>query len=163
MRYLHSKSDDMLMMTEIYSRLSPVEFSIQSGEFAVREALEHFLAALGPIGLHAEERTAVELVLAEALNNIVEHAYPDTAAQGVIQIRGQLCRDGLHINITDMGEMMPNGKTPLGLAPNVDVNLKDLPEGGFGWFLIRSLVKEVSYDRVDGENRLQLRMDMSGS
>jgi serine/threonine-protein kinase RsbW len=38
------------------------------------------------------------------------------------------------------------------------VDLMDLPEGGFGWFLIKDLAKDVVYARVEGENRLQLRV-----
>jgi serine/threonine-protein kinase RsbW len=138
--------------------LPPVEVSLCSGDFAVREALQKLLAALGPLELEPEEKIAVELVVAEALNNIVEHAYPDLVEGGPIKIECRHRRDGLHINIVDQGEAMPNGQTPLGLAPRVDVNLTDLPEGGFGWFLIKDLAKDVAYARINGENRLHLRV-----
>jgi serine/threonine-protein kinase RsbW len=138
--------------------IPPVEVCVQSSTFAVREALDQFLSALVPLKLDPQERTAVELVLAEALNNIVEHAYPMASIEGPIRIKGHHHRDGLHIHIVDEGMAMPDGQTPLGCAPSVDVDLMDLPEGGFGWFLIKDLAKDVVYARVEGENRLQLRV-----
>lgn len=135
-----------------------VEISVHSSTFAARDALDRFFAALGPLELEPEERSTVELVLAEALNNIVEHAHPAVACEGPIRIKGRHLRDGLHIHIVDEGLAMPDGQTPLGLPPRVDVDLLDLPEGGFGWFLIKDLAKDVAYARINGENRLQLRV-----
>lgn len=43
---------------------------------AVRKALKELLDGLAPLDLDIEEMGTVELVMAEALNNIVEHAYP---------------------------------------------------------------------------------------
>lgn len=147
-----------MLMREQISPLSPVEVSICSRNFAVRDALDLFITALGPLELEPEERAAVELVLAEALNNIVEHAYPEVSSKGPITITGRHDRDGLHINILDKGLAMPGGQTPLGLPPSIDVDLFDLPEGGFGWFLIKDLAKDVNYSHVNGENRLNLRV-----
>ena len=46
---------------------------------------------------------------------------------------------------------MPNGQPPFGFAPDVTVALDDLPEGGFGWFLIKDLARDVSYERQGNE------------
>ncbi|MEL7081583.1 MAG: ATP-binding protein, partial [Pseudomonadota bacterium] len=53
---------------------------------------------------------------------------------------------------------MPDGETPLGRPANLNVDKMDLPEGGFGWFLIKDLAKDVDYKRVGWENRLSLRL-----
>ena len=55
--------------------LPPFDVCMQSSELAVREALAEISRGLGPLELNPEEAGTVELVLAEALNNIVEHAY----------------------------------------------------------------------------------------
>ena len=39
-----------------------------------------------------------------------------------------------------------------------DVPMQDMPEGGFGWFLIKDLAKDVTYHRVKAENHLSLRL-----
>ncbi len=53
---------------------------------------------------------------------------------------------------------MPDGEIPLGTLSSSKVPVEDLPEGGFGWFLIQHLAKDVSYARCTGENRLSLRL-----
>lgn len=143
---------------EHMSILPPFDFSVQSSELAVREALQKLLDALGPLDLGVEEAGTVELVLAEALNNIVEHAYPDQNTAGQIAISCKHLSDGLHFKVVDQGKEMPDGQAPLGMQASLDVDLNDLPEGGFGWFLIQDLAKDVSYQRVGVENQLSMRL-----
>ncbi|MEP1536050.1 MAG: ATP-binding protein [Paracoccaceae bacterium] len=138
--------------------IKAVNISVTSGEMAVRTALEKLQTALKPLDLAPEESGAVELVMAEALNNIVEHAYPEGSPAGPIRIRATHKSDGLHLTVVDEGLGMPDGKLPLGAPAQVDVDLFDLPEGGFGWFLIKDLAKDVEYKRLGWENHLKLRI-----
>jgi serine/threonine-protein kinase RsbW len=138
--------------------LPPFEVSIMSSELAVREALTKFLDAIRPLKLAKAETGMIELVLAEVLNNIVEHAYRDAQASGPIAIHCAQQRDGLMIRIRDEGARMPDGQLPFGTLKPIDVDLEEMPEGGFGWFLIQHLAKDVSYARVDGENHLRMRL-----
>ncbi|MEP0963270.1 MAG: ATP-binding protein [Roseobacter sp.] len=138
--------------------LVPFEVNVESDELAVRDALGHFLEALKPLQLNTEETSTVELVLAEVLNNIVEHAYPASAPSGPIALSCVHKPDGLYVEIKDQGRTMPDGKMPIGQLSSLDVDMEDLPEGGFGWFLIKNLAKDVTYERVGKENRLQLRL-----
>lgn len=135
-----------------------VRLTFKSDEFAVRSALKSLLERLDPLKLDPEETGTIELVVAEALNNVVEHAYPEGQPSGPVNVRCLHKRDGLHITITDQGVGMPDGQTPLGQAVNVDVDMMDMPEGGFGWFLIQDLAKDVEYKRVGWENHLSLRL-----
>ncbi|MEM9575444.1 MAG: ATP-binding protein [Pseudomonadota bacterium] len=139
-------------------QLPPFSFVVQSGQLAVREALGKFFDQLGPLNLGAEEKGTVELVLAEALNNIVEHAYPEPNQSGPICVDCAHESGGLVVDIKDQGRAMPDGKLPLGQLSSLDVELEDLPEGGFGWFLIQHLAKDVSYVRVGSENHLRMRL-----
>ncbi|WP_299780327.1 ATP-binding protein [uncultured Roseobacter sp.] len=140
------------------ANLPPFEISVKSSDMAVRKALGQFLHALQPLELSVEEAGTVELVLAETLNNIVEHAYPDPATAGYFTIACAHQKDGLHLQVTDQGLAMPDGTTPMGQRVSVDVEPGDLPEGGFGWFLIQDLAKDVSYQRVGSENQLTMRL-----
>ncbi|MDP1578473.1 MAG: ATP-binding protein, partial [Cypionkella sp.] len=77
---------------------------------------------------------------------------------GEIEISLQLRRNELLCMISDTGAPMPGGQLPAGvLAPLGD--FADLPEGGFGWHLIRSLSKDLSYRREGGRNLLSFRLD----
>jgi len=138
--------------------LPAFDLSVQSGELAVREALEGVITGLDPLSLDVEEVATVELVLAEALNNIVEHAYPEGSEGGVIAITCLHQNDGLHVTMKDEGNSMPDGQMPIGMAPNVEVDVMDMPEGGFGWFLIKDLAKDIRYRREGRANMLDLRL-----
>lgn len=124
---------------------------------AVRRGLQTIKHGLEPNDLAPDEIASLEIVLAEILNNIVEHAYADNP-DGLIEIRLSQANDGLHCLISDRGNMMPGGEPPLGLQANLNCDIADLPEGGFGWFLIRELAHELQYAHIDGENKLSFRM-----
>lgn len=132
--------------------------SIQSGKLAVRDALAQLLNGLSPLSLDVEEAGTVELVMAEALNNIVEHAYPEGSPVGPINIECCHAKDGLHMTVVDEGRAMPDGRTPLGAPVDTNVPFNEMPEGGFGWFLIKDLAKDVTYTRHASCNTLSLRL-----
>lgn len=135
-----------------------IHFTVQSGTFAARDASAMLMDQLAPLDLDVEEAGTVELVMAEALNNIVEHGYPDPENGGPITITCKHGTKGLNIKLVDYGLPMPDGKTPVGLAVNLDVDFMEIPEGGFGWFIIKDLAKDIVYTRFDRENRLDLRI-----
>ncbi|MGC1505955.1 MAG: ATP-binding protein [Sulfitobacter sp.] len=138
--------------------LQPFDVQVISGPLAVRTALQMVFDRLTPLALEVEETSTVELVLAEALNNIVEHAYPLPDASGPIHLHLRQGPDGLHVRLRDWGREMTDVKTPDGRAECCNVDLMDLPEGGFGWFLIKDLSRDVKYERIDGRNQLELRI-----
>jgi serine/threonine-protein kinase RsbW len=118
---------------------------------SVRAALGALMA--GPVlsSVAAEDKGMAELVLAEAMNNIVEHAYIEMTGEITLtlwQSEGEVaCR------ITDRGAAMPGDTMPDGvLAAHVEADA--LPEGGFGWFLIRSLSRDLRYSRHGTLNEL---------
>ena len=133
----------------------------RSGPLAVRAALAHIMSELGPLDLQSDDLGTIEIVLAEALNNVVEHAYPEDEPSGPIDIDCHSRADGLHVRIIDDGRTMPGGDMPDGEEADLAQDLLDLPEGGFGWFLIRQLAHDVQYLRQDDRNILNLRLPVS--
>lgn len=129
---------------------------LASDPLSVRDGL-HRLTTIPPLrDLSADGRGTAEIVLAEALNNIVEHAYAQST--GMIDVTVDYEHPYLNCEVVDCGLPMPDGNLPLGeLAPLDPQN--DLPEGGFGWFLIRSLTRALVYRRADGRNTLMFRME----
>ena len=130
--------------------------TIPGDPLAVRAGLRSLFDTILLRGLTAEDRGAAEIVLAEALNNIVEHAYSNS--HGEIDITLQLRQTELICTIVDTGKPMPDDTLPEGnLVPLGAV--KDLPEGGFGWHVIRTLSKDLHYQRQNGRNQLSFRLD----
>lgn len=99
---------------------------------------------------------SVEIALAEVLNNIVEHAAPSDA-QGAIRISVCGLRDVLTVYVSDDGRPMPGLRLPSGAPHDLGVPLSELPEGGFGWGLVRALTSGLRYRRRLGRNELALR------
>ncbi len=123
----------------------------------VRAALGGLSDAIAPLALTSEEVASVQLVLAEALNNIVEHAYAGIEGDH-IAIHVREGSGGLHCRLCDSGAPMPDGQAPLGDYAGPAAHIDDQPESGFGWFLIRNLARDLEYRRVDGGNELAFRI-----
>jgi len=126
-------------------------------ELALRDALKKAMTFLRGLDLGQDACGLVELVLAEAVNNIIEHAYTGTG-DGIVECR--LRKDGelLHFCILDDGLPMPTGAVPEKKQQDLNGDLQDLPEGGFGWFLIHELTENLHYTRAGNRNRLEFTM-----
>ena len=134
---------------------------LASDPLAVRDALRALIAAQPLRDLSPSGRGTAELALAEALNNIVEHAY--AATPGLIEVTLAPCPTGIACRIEDAGSAMPGGHLPAGRLPDcIGVPTDDLPEGGFGWSLIRSLTVDLRYERAGGRNRLTFTLPPEG-
>jgi serine/threonine-protein kinase RsbW len=119
----------------------------------VRGGLARVMAAPPLCHLDAGQQGMAELVLAEVLNNIAEHAY--AGAAGGIDLSLRLTGGLVWCEVVDHGAPMPGGDPPAGVLPPVaDVALDDLPEGGFGWHLIRRLTHGLTYARTGDRNHL---------
>lgn len=127
---------------------------------AVRAALLKVDAALQEEGIARDLRDRSQIALAEACNNIVEHAYPFAATDDpmiTLDIAGD--RGGLQITLRDRGGPMPDGQLPGNDLPLIDLeDPLSLPEGGFGWPLLRSMTRALSLSRRNGQNILRFRL-----
>lgn len=109
-------------------------------------------------GYDANSCGTVEVVLAEALNNIVEHAFADTG-EGQVLLEMHEGRDRLRFHLRDTGQPLPGLALPTARLPRQNVSVQDLPEGGFGWYLIHSLTAALDYARVGPENHLSFEIE----
>lgn len=110
--------------------------------------------------LIADRQEDIQIALTEAVNNIVEHAYVDRVPGHVI-IRCALLPGRVEFEIRDTGIALPGGCPPGGAAPDVRVAKRQMPEGGFGWFLIRSLAQSIRYERQRDTNCLKIGFDLN--
>ena len=96
------------------------------------------------------------LCIAEALNNIVEHAYGGAEGRP-IYADVRFGENLYEVLLIDEGTPMPGGDAPEGQAAMIDTeDFENLPEGGFGWMLIRTQMDKVEYERREGCNVLRL-------
>lgn len=102
--------------------------------------------------LSAELVFNLNLVLEEAVSNVIFYAYPKEEHQQIyLSIKKEECQ--LLIQLTDTGK--PFDPTQ---APEADVTLsaEERSIGGLGIFLIRQIMNRVEYQRIDGKNILTL-------
>ena len=116
----------------------------------IAEIMEACALALGC----SDTAASLEIVLAEVLNNITEHAYQGRPGQPV-EAKVKLRNGGLHFHFSDRGCPMPDGRLPSGDLPALACPKAQLPEGGFGWHLIRRLTRNLSYERLGAVNHLR--------
>lgn len=117
----------------------------------VRSVVQATMVDLGAVLPDAAQRGEVELVLAEVLNNVVEHAYRGSP-KGIVQLTAMSGQNGIRFVIADSGLAMPNAAIPDGAPADLGRAPADLPEGGFGWSIIRQLAEDLQYRREDGVN-----------
>jgi serine/threonine-protein kinase RsbW len=142
-----------LPVPELPAKAWQLQLAFEADPMSVRQALAGMLDLPPLAGLAPDARGLAELVLAEVLNNVAEHAYSEGG--GRVEVSLGEAAGGLRCLIVDAGRAMPGGRLPEGRLPGgPDTALEDLPEGGFGWHLIHALCVDLTYTRVDGQNRL---------
>lgn len=98
---------------------------------------------------------AAKIALAEVLNNVVEHAYAGVQL-GAVAVLVSAGPATVTITVIDWGTAYPNFDIPEDAPPEPT----QLAEGGYGWFLIRSLTSQVMYTRSARANILKLTLDI---
>lgn len=105
-------------------------------------------------GLAPDKTFQLNLALEEAVVNIMEYAYPGQEGMPV-NIEAELLDDGISFVIDDSG--IPFNPTVVE-DPDVTLSADERPIGGLGIMLVRQFMHDISYEYVDGHNRLSLSM-----
>ena len=119
--------------------------------------LQVFIEELGEeLNLPAETTMNINLALEEAIVNIIMYAYP-TKEQHEILLKVTSNEQQLIFWLTDNGQSFDPTQ-----VPDADINksIEERTIGGLGIFLIRSIMNEVTYTRLDGENHLIMKKNL---
>ena len=115
--------------------------------------LYEFIEELGnEFSLSPDTVFNLNLVLEEAVVNIINYAYPKEEHQ-YIYLSATMKEESIILVLTDTGkEFDPTA------APEADITLSadEQQIGGLGIFLIRQIMNEVKYERIEGKNVLTL-------
>ncbi|RLJ51891.1 serine/threonine-protein kinase RsbW [Litoreibacter meonggei] len=128
------------------------EETINADPISVRDAILEIMRRIQhEFPAQSEGIVSTEIVLAEVLNNIAEHSYQDSNLGDIIV--SVLCTDVMiSFETRDYGLPMPGLTPPETELEALPVGAEDLPEGGFGWFFIRSLSSHMEYLRTGSQN-----------
>ena len=89
------------------------------------------------------------LALDEAISNVVRHAYPEAAGEGIVRLRVELSPWLIRFVIEDEGPGFDLAAIP---PPDFE---RPVP-GGYGLHLMRATMSRVSTRRIGGRNELVL-------
>jgi anti-sigma regulatory factor (Ser/Thr protein kinase) len=127
--------------------------NLQSDLAEVPRLMEAVTAFCGDHGLGADLDSEIQLVLEEAVTNSIRHGSAEDEDHN-ISVRMVIEPEALLLEVTDHGIPFD----PLERAPvDVDAPLEERTIGGLGIHLIRSLMDEVEYERIEDRNRLRMR------
>ena len=124
-----------------------------SAQQVISDNVEEAIVWVQEQGVNDDTAGSIEIVLAEALNNIVEHAYLYREDEQ-IEMNLSYGDGALDITLTDQGNKFPGIPQKREMKGSA-IRFEELPEGGFGWFLIHSLTQSIRYAFMDGKNVLR--------
>lgn len=98
--------------------------------------------------LNKAEAMTLNLALEEAVSNVILYAYPP-GADGLVDIEADIRQDSLTFVLSDSGKPFDPTAAP---EADVSLNAEERPIGGLGIFLVRSIMDDVRYERVNDRN-----------
>jgi anti-sigma regulatory factor (Ser/Thr protein kinase) len=116
-----------------------------------------FIEELGDeLGLSPELIFNLNLVLEEAISNVVLYAYPKEEHE-IITLTAKKIENQLIFILTDSGKEFDPTQIP---DADITLSAEERSIGGLGIFLIRQIMNRVEYQRIDGKNVLTLGKEL---
>ena len=126
---------------------------ILKNEVSQISLLEEFAEGIGQdLSLELGLVMNLNLVLEEAISNVILYAYPTNVSQN-ITIDAQKIDNSLVFIITDTGVEFDPTKAK---EANINLSAEERSIGGLGIFLIRKIMDTIEYQRVGDKNTLTL-------
>lgn len=138
-----------------------LETNVKLEEAEPRRVVQLFETFAADADLPARLVRNFELALDEVLTNVVSYAFPENAENPVVKVTMLVNGDWVKVLVQDNGPAFD----PLHDAqePDLTLSAEDRPVGGLGIFLAKSFVHTLTYDRVDGFNRLTLAQPLEAT
>lgn len=124
-------------MTETHLKTPRIELSIPAQSEWVRVARLTVAGVAARQGFSIEAVEDIKVAVSEAINNAIQHGGDEDEETSIVAIVLEPRADGLWIVVSDQGRL--EGELPTRAPTPVD----ELPEGGMGLLLIRSLMDRV--------------------
>ena len=118
------------------------------------EKVALFIEEIGEeLGLSMELQMNLNLVMEEMVSNVIFYAYPQ-GTEADIELMAKSDGKKLTFVISDQGrEFDPTTKGDTDLS----VNPAERDLGGMGIFIVKNIMNEVTYQRLEGKNLLTMK------
>ena len=107
------------------------------------------------LSLDMELQMNLSLAMEEMVSNIIFYAYPEGTV-GDIDISATSDDKEITFVISDQGQEFDPTKVD---EANVDVNPAERSLGGMGIFIVKNLMNQVTYQRLEGKNLLTMKKE----
>ena len=108
------------------------------------------------LGLDPETTMNLNLALEEVVSNVILYAYPREMGEK-ITIMAQTEKQSLIFTITDKGKEFDPTNVE---EADVTLSAEEREIGGLGIFIVKNIMNEVTYQRLDGKNILTLKKNI---
>ena len=121
------------------------------------ERVNQFLDEIAEeLGLDMELHMNLNLVLEEMVSNVIFYAYPE-GKTAEIELMAESHDKELTFVLSDGGkEFDPTAKEDA----NPDVNPMERDIGGMGIYIVKNIMNEVTYQRLEGKNLLTMTKEI---
>ena len=118
--------------------------------------LKNQMSELEKVGLDLELQMNLNLVMEEMVVNVISYAYPEGKTAD-IELLAESDGKELTFVLSDRGkEFDPTMKE----SADMDVNPAERDLGGMGIFIVKNIMNEVTYQRLEGKNLLTMKKDI---
>jgi anti-sigma regulatory factor (Ser/Thr protein kinase) len=130
------------------------EFSVPSEPGNERKVMETVAEAVGGLNIRGENLERLKTAVAEATMNAMEHGNK-YRSEVPVEVRVEVVDRDLMVRITDRGSGPPPSRG--GDVPDLEAKLEGMQTPrGWGLFLIKSMVDEMSISGDDGNHTIEL-------
>jgi serine/threonine-protein kinase RsbW len=121
------------------------------------ERVNQFIEEIGEeLGLDMELLMNLNLVMEEMVSNVIFYAYPEGKTAD-IELVAESNGKELTFMLSDQGkEFDPTAKEDA----DPDVNPMDREIGGMGIFIVKNIMNQVTYQRLEGKNLLTMKKEI---
>lgn len=149
-------SDDIALLVIDYNKRhgEDMQTLVISNKIEELNKVAQFIEQLGEqMSLSPSLVMNLNLAMEEAVSNVILYAYPEQQSDKQIEVTVSRNGDKLILTVTDDGSAFD---LMMKEDPDIDLPAEERPIGGLGIFLIKKIMDEVEYRRMNGNNILTL-------
>ena len=123
------------------------------------EHLARFVEEIGEeLGLDMEMQMNLNLVMEEMVSNVIFYAYP-RETDATIELMAESDGKELTFVLSDQGRAFD---PTLKEDADMNVNPAERDLGGMGIFIVKNIMNQVTYQRLEGKNLLTMKKEIKG-
>ncbi len=153
------EQDDITVLgIEMVPDFKTARVTVEATADAVRTLCSTVREVVLQVSNNQEVATWIEMAIAEAGNNIVQHGYGDSG-EGEIRLEAKANREMVEVSLIDFASPYNPLEAEVDFE-NWDYSNADEVSAGLGLGIMRAMMDDANYERVDNSNRLTMRRSL---